>query len=268
MIRQVTFLPESEKGYAYILELLKELPDPLKFPPAITVLFGPNGCGKSTLLRMIGRETYCFDGFGYMRREGWCRMPQKEEEQYTEGRLAVEWDGGLTYFRDYTNYGSESYTNTKRPQALQQQAKAGQFIGERRLSDSRGESTMGHLQSLEGMLKIRPTIDDLNPPEESDFGVHGSRQQEFTRWKKEALLSRGPAQGYTLLLDEPDAHLSLPEQVRLWQKLPKLSEKYDAQIIVTSHSPLVLFNPELHLVEFSTGYVKKCKNLIKKIVDG
>mgnify|MGYP001598141717 FL=1 len=83
---------------------------------------------------------------------------------------------------------------------------------------------------------------------------------------KEYILSRGPAKGYTFLLDEPETHLSISAQCEVWKQLLAFLEKHNAQIVAASHSPLVLFLPNINIIEFKPGYAAQSRETLQKIV--
>ena len=73
---------------------------------------------------------------------------------------------------------------------------------------------------------------------------------------------RGPK---TVLLDEPDKSLSIPNQQALWtQSLPGLARH--CQVIVATHSPFALAAPApVTVIEFEPGYVEACRAAVRAL---
>ncbi len=257
MIRKIIF-PKDSKGYAAKLKLFENMPNPLEVSNGITVLFGPNGCGKSTLLRMIGEYATCLvNGKG----DSWYKMPDPWESRHNNGRiyipgpagkLELEWDGCPTFYRDFTIYNPSFPHNNE--------VYTGQTIGEFMRSASRGESTFQHVEDLEKALKTIPDVKNIA----KNIQWNDVWNDQLVAWKK-YILSKWPAHGKTFLLDEPDAHLSLPTQAEIWEKLIEFSRKHEVQLIAASHSPFVLFRPEISIIEFRPGYVEQCKEIFSKL---
>lgn len=68
----------------------------------------------------------------------------------------------------------------------------------------------------------------------------------------------------TLLFDEPETALSVPKQHQLFDTLETLSKTF--QIIIATHSPLILFRSGINLIELTDGYSKECKDIYKELV--
>jgi len=70
----------------------------------------------------------------------------------------------------------------------------------------------------------------------------------------------------TLLLDEPEKSLSIPKQIELFDVLFKLSDHF--QIIMATHSPFILHYKKINLIDFTPGYAKECRTIIKNAAKG
>lgn len=69
----------------------------------------------------------------------------------------------------------------------------------------------------------------------------------------------------TLLLDEPDGHLSIPNQEAFWRLvIPRLSE--GRQVVVASHSAFAL--RATRIVDMETGYSDRCRAVLAARLDG
>ena len=132
-------------------------------------------------------------------------------------------------------------------------------IGEGRTGEVlRNLCYLAHLQDPEGWSKVTETIRHL-------FGVE-LEEPEYVKGRGEVRLAyrdhghrfdlvaagRGLHQtllllaytlthrGAVLLLDEPDAHLEILRQRQVYQTLTELAAAYDCQIVVSSHSEVLL----------------------------
>lgn len=68
----------------------------------------------------------------------------------------------------------------------------------------------------------------------------------------------------TLLFDEPETALSIPKQTQLFDTLATLSKTF--QVIIATHSPLVLFRNDINLIELTPGYADECVGIYKTAV--
>ena len=68
----------------------------------------------------------------------------------------------------------------------------------------------------------------------------------------------------TLLFDEPETALSVPKQNQLFDTLETLSKTF--QIVIATHSPLILFRNGVNLIELTPGYADECRDIYKKAV--
>ncbi len=181
------------------------------------------------------------------------------------GKLELAWDGCPMYYQDCTLFKTRDMSEIVR--TLDQKTGQmtmpsrdtifhGQPLGAYQEARSKGESTLALLGELETALKVVPEV------------KYTASDSEGVRAWKEYILSRGPSAGYTFLLDEPETHLSISAQREVWNMLIEFSQKHNAQIIAASHSPLVLFLPQIHIVEFKPGYAQESRKTLLEIVEG
>ena len=80
-----------------------------------------------------------------------------------------------------------------------------------------------------------------------------------------------PGAKMTLLLDEMDKSLDIENTLLLYRDyLPTLQKKYDIQIILVSHSPIMLTNivqdsPNYNFISIDKKYTKQMKELFKGV---
>lgn len=81
------------------------------------------------------------------------------------------------------------------------------------------------------------------------------------------LTPRVPVGKTTLLLDEPDMHLSIPTQAKLWsENVPRLLPVF--QIIAATHSPWAANVPGATYIETEPGYLDRCRAEITALARG
>lgn len=223
------------------------------FTPGLNVLFGANGCGKSVLLKCI--KAYCCLQHG-----GWSKLSENGELPGTnvthfpqafraftptgECDTIVGWDGTATFFND-SDMILNDMTWFYNPDVLKQEGLTteAEQIDLHVKKPSSGQTRIQKLNKIFHVLK--------NPPE---FAVKGGPEAQYVR----SLPNTGRV---TILLDEPEKSLSIPKQIELFNFLKTFQN--DAQIIITTHSPFILINNDINIIEMEPGYMNECKELIK-----
>ena len=54
--------------------------------------------------------------------------------------------------------------------------------------------------------------------------------------------------------------------MKVWKKLKQLCRKYEVQLVAASHSPVVLFDSQLQLIEFKKGYAESVRRTLREVV--
>ena len=188
------------------------------------------------------------------------------------GKVNLKWDGGPTYFEDYTLFKARDMSDymtiyktdgTKVVPSSVLRIFKDQSLREIANARSWGESTQSLLEELNLSLKDAPQAELID---DNYFANMNIKLDERIQCWKEYILSRGPSQGYTFLLDEPEAHLSIPAQREMWEGLIKFSQQHQAQVIASSHSFLALLYPTVRVIDFKKGYGQECKDTIKGLL--
>ena len=263
-------------GYAAALPALKDRT--FEFEAGLTVLFGQNASGKSTMLKLMA-------GYSGCQRPGWTTYsedyepfkkychPREPNPPFPERfavylgglRAEVQWDGTPTYYsRGLPSQGQASFD-----EALERGGDEADDYMRRMMSpgSSGQEQILWVNDRLEQTIAKPPTI-----ARDATFYVYGrgmvdpkTREHWGTDWSQgieqfvdyvDSLPRTGPV---TVLLDEPDTRLSLPNQEKLWRLfLPRIAE--GRQIIVASHSPFALRAPRI--IDLDSGYSDRCRQAL------
>jgi predicted ATPase len=261
----------------------------IKFEPnKINVIFGPNGCGKTTIIKALANSTLCGDRHSL---DGYTNIYHIEPldmngniidestydlDNYTNTLLrykndvTIEWDGHPVYF--------ENISGRRSTGAL------GEMVGSLFTSDreefmwlysksrmSLGQNTIYMIDKLIKVCEQCPTIDsfvkEVNKKQHSvPWFYVGNCALDYIRsfYKEDGNM--------TLLLDECDKSLDISNTVMLYKDLlPALRKKYNMQIILVSHSPLMLSNiiqnsPDYNFISIDKQYTKEMKALFNGIM--
>lgn len=246
-------------GFAANLEALKGRT--FEFRPGLNILFGPNGCGKTTLLRILG--AYCGT------RGGWSSFVEPvigEEKDLPYPKRFVllspgvceaelEWDGTATFL---TTPETRSATGSCFGDSLDGLMDVGHQMVQMMRCPSEGQMSIMLLKNAMRRFEAIPDITALPKRYKSVNDVWKKAMRDFVRYVK-SLPRKGPN---TLLIDEPERSLSIPNQAFLWdQLLPSLAKKF--QVIVATHSPFALVHRESILM--NEGYVHQCFGFIRTL---
>lgn len=208
----------------------------LTLTPGLTILLGENGSGKSTLLLAVARQLHCAQG----------------------GRSVVTQTSVLEVFRDHTYLNglqlthdgqSVRYVDPSRKLGMAGAAFDEDFFMEGVVSAA--------LKGSAGQLVIKRVLDAVAA---KPVSVEWAMQRDHVNdlWQKrlddvaQELTAKIPVGPPTILLDEPDRSLSLPNQKQLWAALPRLAKK--VQVIVATHSSFALDVAGATYVELTPGY--------------
>jgi energy-coupling factor transporter ATP-binding protein EcfA2 len=247
------------KGFASQLPSLKDRT--FHFDKGLNVLFGTNGCGKSTLLKCM--KAYCAVANG-----GWSAVSNYQSlgvgsinhfpfvyralTPTGECDTIVEWDGTPTFYNDSDlRIDDMSWFYNKdvlKKEGLTSEAEQMDYMAKR---PSSGQTRMQKLNKIFNIAK--------NPPEPTETSPNpGNKYEAMEIAYLRSLRRTGRV---TLLLDEPEKSLSIPKQIELFRLLQKFGSEF--QIIIATHSPFILFEQGLNIVEMENNYIEECKQIIK-----
>lgn len=227
-----------------------------EFNDNFNVLFGPNGCYKSTLLKYI--KAYC----GIMK-GGWSRLGEPQHtaankvahfpyayEAYTpeHTHAHVVTDGMPAFFNDGdVKVNDFSWFFAK--EVLSEDGITNEEEQMRFMTDkpSSGMYRAAKLNKVMQMLHQIPNLADGTGPEAEYY---------------KTLPRNGKP---VLLLDEPERAFSLPRQKALFEHLESITDKF--QIIIATHSPFILFQKNVNIIDVTSGYAEECLDILKKAVE-
>lgn len=249
-------------GYATKLPAVKGRT--FKFEPGLNILFGPNGCGKTTVLKVVGAYSGTAGGWSrfldpdILRHEKDAKRLPEDFARLAPGgcEATVEWDGTASFLMSpETGAPAFGALDDSQDGLMGMTDVVAELIGK----PSEGQS---RLIRLNRFLDVRKAVPDLTKLPERHKHVNSTWQrymEEFAAYTG-SLSRSGPA---TVLLDEVDRSLSIPNQEVLWSKiLPKLAET--SQVIAATHCPFALLHPSA-IVEMADGYVDSCARSLQAI---
>ena len=239
-----------------------------EFTPYINVLFGPNGCGKTTIIKAIAAYAMCgsdsqFDGMTNLASYSPTNMSlsfifddedKTQDKYYNDLIKAIErrsgnqaklgWDGYPVYYENFSGrkcYGIGDLEGSLIESGLEE---LNYMFGKN--SISAGQNTIWMINKLTSIatreIDIKKYIEDVENKIKSVNSIWGSCYKAgidyYNTYYKPGIENNNRL---TVLLDEMDKSLDIQNVARLYSEvLPKLVEKYPIQIILVTHSPLIL----------------------------
>ena len=256
----------------------------------INLIFGPNASGKSTILKSIAAHAFCEDGFSKFLEPldfnvGWWNIPESEKlnsyrdclrkkVDYFYGTSSIiDWDGSPIYFHNFENRRSYGNIGELTGSIIDDVGEEMMYILERG-SISSSQNMFYQFSKLSNLMSKNITFEDIletpkkkysNKDKDDVWSIVYKVQEEYY---KSFPMSYDRNGQNTYLLDEIDKSMDILNINELYTNiLPKLLDKYGKQIIIISHSPIVLRDEiiksdKYNFISMDEEYTQKCKKLI------
>lgn len=247
MIQKLIITDPKTTPVPWADETIRE-PREFVFGPGMTILWGPNACGKSTLLSIMARLTCCEQGgvstitqtaLSALRREG-----KLMSRLLADGASLVSDGSAVRYINPSNKIGLVG--------GAFDDDFFGHGIANAMRKGSAGQDTIAAMHDQLAPWPPQP-VDKVGWVNDHWQFVLDFARQQF----KPGVIPVGPP---TMLLDEPETHLSLPNQVNLWESLVGISKK--CQIIVATHSVFGLNVPGAVYMDLEPGYLEECRKAV------
>ena len=227
----------TDAGYPCCLPLLQGFA-PLSFTCPVTIFCGDNGCGKTTLLDLIAEKTHAVrvdgqaGGKAAQRQAISCAARRFTASMTAHPRTALYFSA-----EDFVRYGDQLDQMQEENRRDLMQA---QLDNAHRSPFALAQATMAYAGQLSQMAGMYET-----PLGECSHG------EKFLAFFGSRLVPGG-----LYLLDEPEAALSYPNQYVLMHMLAD-AVRADCQILLSTHSPILLAYPDAQLCEIVDGQMQE-----------
>jgi predicted ATPase len=228
----------AREGYPFDLPLVRKGGVEIDFDRAATVIIGENGTGKSTILEAIAEMA----GFGKMGGSRDIRQADWTDEKYVEAEVA------------------------DLPGAAARAAS---------IRASRAEANLGHVLRLAWLPKVTSgfffraeTFHRLARylDESANFGLGIGKGPEHLRMSHaegfldffESRFSGPFHKPHLFIFDEPESALSPRRQIDFLKMIRKLEDTGLCQMIIATHSPVLMAYPQAQLLRLSRGSIDPC----------
>ena len=256
----------------------------------INLIFGPNASGKSTILKSIAAHAFCVDGFSKFLEPvdfnvSWWNTPESEKlnayrdclrkrvDSFYGTSSIIEWDGSPIYFHNFENRRSYGNIGELTGSIIEDVGEEMMYILDRSHISS-SQNMFYQFSKLSNLISKNITFEDIletpkkkysNKDKDDVWSIVYKVQEEYY---KSFPMSYDRNGQNTYLLDEIDKSMDILNINELYTNiLPKLLDKYGKQIIIISHSPIVLRDEiiksdKYNFISMDEEYTQKCKKLI------
>lgn len=260
-------------------------------PEKINLIFGPNASGKTTILKAIAGNAGIKDD-GYPSLYGPIEFDKGIGEKMTneivkdfynklmKNSADIEWDGSPVYYDNFANRKNYGYIGDMLGSVLGNDLKTEIVYRMNKNQISLGQNSIYLLGRLMDIAKKHLCFADIFKDYVNQDGTlkegmgmndvwtdaYRLQLQYFLGFEKSLVKSPG-----TFLFDELDKSLDVANIYALYTNvLPKLVEETGVQVIIISHSPLVLSekilnNKMYNFISMDEAYTEDCITNLKKL---
>lgn len=255
----------------------------------INILFGPNASGKTTILKTIAN--YCMCG-NKESSDGFTNFKKYEPLDYgfyidntdinkenliklinnKSNTAEIGWDGSPVYYENFAGRSASSHGSIGdlTGSLLDGHEEILYLMNKDKISQ--GQNSIMLLNQLIKICENIPTHTDFEKELEICSKRMNDRWIDAFKTNYEYIKSYGEGNGcMTLLLDEIDKSMDIGNVLKLYKDwLPRLNKKYNVQIIIVSHSPLMLSNiiqnnENYNFISLDEKYTNEMKELYNGI---
>lgn len=257
-------------------------------PNKINLIFGPNASGKTTILKALGGIAGTTDGYAQLYPPLEIRDFNEKPtiEKFKKNKLQkimcnsaiIDWDGTPIYYDNFANRKSHGTIGDLGGSVL------GNDIGTElqyimsKDEISQGQNTIYLMTRLFNIAKQHLSYKDIFSDYINNDGTYKNMNVNDI-WRETYITQLNYYMGFensaknlpsTFLFDELDKSLDIINTCQLYNNiLPKLVEKTGIQIIIISHSPIVLSekirnNEMYNIISIDENYTKECIKLLKE----
>ncbi|WP_126447981.1 ATP-binding protein [Sulfuricystis multivorans] len=286
----------------YISEC-KNVPEHLVLDKGLTLVVGPNGSGKTALLYSVAAGSACLSGRQEISDRALFDYFGFDNEDRLDG-VSVSHDGQVFYLApsvDALSRGNGDYLAPMLVQRAARSRSSGEFVlnaisdviqllaqvvtphqffdldaeVEKAVSRRKYEPDENEMKKITQKVVEKFSKKGMSPvirfPEATDLIKKGfldfnkTWQYRYEHFKARYFDPKIPRSKPTLILDEPDRHLSLPMQAKLWSLLldPLVIQSF--QIVVATHSLFAfsaIKSKRASVIEMENGFVNSVLNVL------
>lgn len=258
-------------------------------PHKINVIFGENAAGKSTIINTLAAYCQCGDADNL---DGWTNInfvkplpshsflssSEKNDEKYVQqvvedninrlmkNNAVVEWDGIPVYNDSFSNRKMLGQLGELTGSVLDSVLDEALWLTSRR---SLGEKSIAILCKMIPKLEKPFTLEECLSCVKKDYNNIWKVYQKALVQRLKRLNSGFSGETVnTFMFDEIDKSMSISNVVTLYTKiLPSLVEKTGCQIIIVSHSPVIITEQVYdsrfyNIINVTEGYAEECKSIL------
>ena len=258
-------------------------------PHKINVIFGENAAGKSTIINTLAAYCQCGDADNL---DGWTNInfvkplpshsflssSEENDEKYVQqvvedninrlmkNNAVVEWDGIPVYNDSFSNRKMTGWFGELTGSVLDSVLDEALWLTSRR---SLGEKSIAILCKMIPKLEKPFTLEKcLSRVKKNYNNIWEVYQKALVQRLKRLNSGFSGEPVNTFMFDEIDKSMSISNVVTLYTKiLPSLVEKTGCQIIIVSHSPVIITEQVYdsrfyNIINVTEGYAEECKSIL------